>query len=78
MRGEFSLKYKYAIERTAHTDLTDSDRISTYDMTYLWIYKDEHRLNLLFSFYLKYEGDIPFGSLYTICIMLCPHIHVCR
>ena len=33
MRGEFSLKYKYAIERTAHTDLTDSDRISTYDMT---------------------------------------------
>ena len=28
---------------------------------------------LLFSFWLKYEGDIPFGSSYTICIMICSH-----
>ena len=25
---------------------------------------------------IKYEGDIPFGSLYTICIMICPHIYL--
>ena len=78
MRGEFSSKFKNAIERTPLQSLlilTEYLRIIWRNPTSsLWISKVEHRLNLLFSFCLKYEGDIPFGSLDTICIMICPHI----